>query len=106
MGSKNRRFYLRFNAPCGEQPGIAVLEEFQARVRNLGRCWDSGVGTAKDKGSMWVELHARANLQTIEAVRDAVTKAAPSASLQEVVEIDYGEGRLQSKQLDLLKGIA
>jgi hypothetical protein len=53
---------------------------------------------------MWVELWAKARMQTPAQVRKELAKI-DGVEIVEVQLIDRGEGRAQSKQLELFKQI-
>lgn len=99
MKTRRRFFYLRL-AGC-EDP--ALLKQHSESIRStLGAVRDSGLGTAKDSKSAWIELGAKDHVQTIADVRQGLSLLA--IVVPEIVEIDRGEGPTQAKQLDLFAG--
>lgn len=98
MKSRRRFFYLRI-ASCDS----VLLKKHSDAVRStLGTVRDSGLGTAKDPRSAWIELGAKDHVQTIADVRQGLNLLA--IDVPEIVEIDRGEGPTQAKQLDLFAG--
>lgn len=99
MKTRRRFFYLRF-ASCDS----VTLKKFSDGIRStLGSVRDSGLGTAKDPKSAWIELGAKDHVQTIADVRQGLNLLAIH-DVPEIVEIDRGEGPTQAKQLDLFVG--
>jgi hypothetical protein len=89
-------YYFRLEN-CGDlQLRIAVR-----LLQSIGRVRASGLGTAKDRHSAWVELRARDSLSSIAEIRAALKTLDLPCSVPDIVEIDLGEGSTQAKQLDL-----
>jgi hypothetical protein len=90
------RFYLQITN--AKEP--MALHEMREQVSKLGRVVDSGCGTASDPEAGWLEVVVCAEdtasfivqLDGLD-VKDRVEKC---------IEVAFGEGRVQSKQLDLL----
>jgi hypothetical protein len=102
MKSRRHFFYLRL-ANC-ESP--SQLKRLADAIRSsLGSIRDSGLGTAKDPKSAWVELGAKDHVVTIADVRQGLNLLTiETHDVPEIVEIDRGEGPAQAKQLDLFVG--
>lgn len=100
MRAKHPCYYVRI-AECDRRELLTVID----KVRTLGSITDSGVSTAKDPKSAWLELRAKDWLVSVEAVRQNFTLVGvDNARMVEVVPIDRGEGKVQAKQLDLFGG--
>jgi hypothetical protein len=97
--TRRRFFYLRL-AGCEDS---VLLKKHSDSIRStLGAVRDSGLGTAKDPKSAWIELGAKDHVQTIADVRQGLSMLV--IDVPEIVEIDRGEGPTQARQLDLFAG--
>ena len=93
MRARWRYYYVRI-ADCETRFYLNKIEREIKGVR------DSDLGTAKDPKSAWIEFSTE-HLDTVLAVRQHLSLTFPDAHFPEVIEVTKGEGRTQSRQLDL-----
>lgn len=97
MKSRRQHFFLRI-ANCDTSMVMRIAD----KVRTLGSVRDSGMGTAKDPKSGWVELYAKDWIASIPSLRQNLNLLGiDEKAVPEIVEIERGEGKAQAKQLDL-----
>lgn len=94
---KRHYFYLRL--AC--ESSIALVG-FVERTKSIGHIQDSGLSTAKNTYSTWIELWAVPRISDVNALRLELARIGVEDLVQEIVEISRGEGKVQAKQLDLL----
>jgi hypothetical protein len=97
---KRHYFYIRLSC---ESP--VALAGFTERARPVGHIRDSGIGTAKSACSTWVELWAKERVSDVNALRLELARIGVEDLVQEITEIDRGEGKIQARQLDLLSRV-
>ena len=98
--SRYVNFYVRIGN-CDRQSLVRLMET----AKQLGSIRDSGHGTAKDPNSAWFEIRAKDWIVSIEALRQNLSMIGIDNSIiPEVIVVDPGEGRTQSRQLDLFGG--
>ena len=96
---KTRRFHFYLRIPSCDTTRLMRIAD---KVRSLGAVRDSGMGTAKDPHSGWLELYAKDWIVSIPALRQNLNLLGiDEGTVPEIVEIERGEGKAQAKQLDL-----
>ena len=93
--TKSGRFYLQLSGANNPEELRKVRED----VSKHGRIVDSGCGTASDPQAGWLEVAVRA-ADTGEFVLK-LDELDMRSRVEKLIEVAPGEGRLQSKQLDL-----
>jgi hypothetical protein len=95
--SKSGRYFLQFkNANDPEE-----LRRIREAVSKTGRVVDSGTGTASNPQAGWLEVATRA--EDTGSFITRLDELAIKDSVEKVIEVAPGEGRLQAKQLDLFR---
>lgn len=94
---KRRYFYLRL--ACESSVALAGFAE---RTQSVGHVQNSGLSTAKNAYSSWVELWTIPGISDVNALRLELARIGVEDLVQEIIEISRGEGKIQAKQLDLL----
>ena len=95
---KRNYFYLRLSLSSR-----VALAGFVERIGSIGYCQDSGLTTAKSPSSTWIELRVE-RAADIASLRLELARSGVESSVEEIVEIRPGEGKVQAKQLELFAG--
>lgn len=95
--TRRRYFYLRL--ACESSVALAGFVE---RIKPVGHIQDSGLSTAKNSYSTWIELWTVPRISDINVLRLELARIGVEDLVKEILEISRGEGKIQAKQLDLL----
>lgn len=78
------------------------LESTRKLVAKVGRVRDKGLGTVEDSRAGWFEVSS-STCSSVAAVRETLQPLG--TRVQQIIEIDKGEGKLQAKQLSLFGSV-